>query len=144
MIFLHSTRHGGEFLPMKHLLILSPHLGMTVLYILRYQFASAFTRMEDNAATEIACQSCQMFHPSIESRFKLHPRPHSPLYASYRVKRLLYAAHHNLPAYLTDKSLGICSPERVARRCLAMETHDYLTCLIFLEGMFDTVGYICG
>ena len=116
---------------------------MTVLYILRNQFACPFTRMEDNAATEIACQSGKMLHPTIEPWFKLHPRRHSHLYASDSIERFFNATHHNLPAYLADESLGISSPESVARRCLAMQTHNNLTCLIFFESMLDTIGNIC-
>ena len=99
---------------MEEFLVFRAHLGMTVLYILRYQLVGALARMEHYAATEIACQPGEMLHPSVESRLILHPRRHCHLYAPYRVERFLDAAHHNLTANLADESLRIGPPEGVA------------------------------
>ena len=144
MVGRHLRGEAGQFVPVVHRLIAESHLGMAAPHEVADEVEALLSAMEDDAAVEIAGESCQPFQPSVEARFELRPRRHRHLDAADGVERLPDARHDDLPAQSVEETLVELTPELGRHLVVHVHSDDDLRALELVEGVLDAVGDVGG
>ena len=92
-------------------MVVGPYVGVLVAQVVFYEFHLLIAAMKHHAALQVAGQSAEPFHPTVESWLKLCPGGHRHLYAAQGVERLLESDEDNLPVQSVVEALCELTPE---------------------------------